>query len=444
MCNSTRSKARSVLFIIIAAVIVTACLGFTTKAFAAPEVLNNKYTKPGADSTEVGIRGDFYADQQKALKLINELRLEACQKRYPDPRDETRKLTMYDYHEVKWSSALEEYARLRAVEAGVYPAHSRPGSNVLINDDADYFTGGGECLAWGVGTCESAVELWDTEKETWVNGGSGVTGHYTAMIDPDVTYVGIGNFRAYGAYGCEWAGSVCGRFTCTDETLDETPLPAKYDVIQKISVYTKCLSKPVLTEVGWYFDPDGNAVTAYQGDALDFAVIQKATFSDGTEAFVMAPGTFTYSSSNKAALPIDTAGSAKALKPGKAVVTAKGSDGSSRTIKVTVKSYLKKPKITKAKRKGKNITVSFKTDIDTVDFATGFQIQLAKNKKFTKGLKKATAKIKYDKYYNYKLKYSKTFKKLKKKGTYYIRVRAYMKNSAGTFYSTWSNVKTVK
>lgn len=442
MCNRAKEKRQSFLFVIIAAAVITMGLGFATKAFAAPKILY-PLTKPGTDSTEVGIRGDFYADQKAALKQINEYRLEACKNGYPDPRDRSHKLTMADYSEVKWSSALETYARLRAAEAAVYPGHARPGSNVPRSESEDHYFSGGECLAWGVGSGKSAANLWAGEKDDWIKGTDAETGHYTSMIDPDVTYVGIGNFRAYGAYGDDWAGSVCGHFSCTEEPLDETMLPAAEDVIQMISIYTEYLGKPVFTEIGWYFEMGKSSFTVYQGDVLEFAVVQQATFPDGTEAIVMAPGTFTYASSNKAALSVDAGGSAKALKPGIATVTAKGS-GASYSLKVTVKGYLKKPKITKAKRKGKNITVAFKTNETTADFATGFQIQLAKNKKFTKGLKKATAKIKYDKYWRPKLTYSKTFKKLKKKGTYYIRVRAYMKNDTGTFYSTWSKTKKVK
>ena len=82
----------------------------------------------------------------------------------------------------------------------------------------------------------------------------------------------------------------------------------------------------------------------------------------------------------------------------------------------------------KNKKKGKTV-VSFKK----VSGAKGYQIQYAKNKKFTKSKKsKTTKKIKY------------TVKKLKKKKTYYFRVRAYKLVNGVKKYGAWSAVKKVK
>ena len=66
----------------------------------------------------------------------------------------------------------------------------------------------------------------------------------------------------------------------------------------------------------------------------------------------------------------------------------------------------------------------------------GYQVQVAKNKKFTSGKKTKTVKG-----------YSKTSVKvtgLKAKTKYYVRVRTYMKVSGSTYYSNWSGVKSVK
>ena len=80
------------------------------------------------------------------------------------------------------------------------------------------------------------------------------------------------------------------------------------------------------------------------------------------------------------------------------------------------------------KKKGKTV-VSFKR----VSGAKGYQIQYAKNKKFTKGKKsKFTKKAKY------------TVKKLKKKKTYYFRVRAYKIVNGTKKYGKWSVVKKLK
>ena len=61
-----------------------------------------------------------------------------------------------------------------------------------------------------------------------------------------------------------------------------------------------------------------------------------------------------------------------------------------------------------------------------------YQLQYALNKKFKKKKSIQTKKTKY------------TIKKLKKKKTYYIRVRAYKMNGKKKVYGKWSTVKKVK
>jgi hypothetical protein len=66
---------------------------------------------------------------------------------------------------------------------------------------------------------------------------------------------------------------------------------------------------------------------------------------------------------------------------------------------------------------------------------TGYQIQYSTSKTFAKGNK--TVKVS-------KATLKKTISKLKKGKTYYVRIRAYYKDSSGTSYSAWSSKKTVK
>ena len=69
---------------------------------------------------------------------------------------------------------------------------------------------------------------------------------------------------------------------------------------------------------------------------------------------------------------------------------------------------------------------------NAVKDAKGYQLQYALNKKFKKKKSIQTKKTKY------------TIKKLKKKKTYYIRVRAYKMNGKKKVYGKWSTVKKVK
>ena len=66
---------------------------------------------------------------------------------------------------------------------------------------------------------------------------------------------------------------------------------------------------------------------------------------------------------------------------------------------------------------------------------SGYQIQYALNKKFTKGKKTVQA----SKYLS-----TKYIRSLKKKKTYYVRIRAYTKTDDGTTYGAWSKGKKIK
>ena len=67
---------------------------------------------------------------------------------------------------------------------------------------------------------------------------------------------------------------------------------------------------------------------------------------------------------------------------------------------------------------------------------SGYEVQLATNKKFSKGVKTYNiGKAKTT---------SKTIKKLKSKKTYYVRIRNYREESSTKFFSDWSKAKKVK
>lgn len=91
----------------------------------------------------------------------------------------------------------------------------------------------------------------------------------------------------------------------------------------------------------------------------------------------------------------------------------------------------KKAKIKKVKGYKKALEVSYAK----VSGASGYQIQVATDKKFKKNKKSVTAK---------KSKTKVKISKLKKKKKYYVRVRAYKSISGKKVYGAWSKVKTVK
>ncbi len=106
----------------------------------------------------------------------------------------------------------------------------------------------------------------------------------------------------------------------------------------------------------------------------------------------------------------------------------KPSENKNRTI---VKKPSKVSGLVVKNKKNRKIIVSWnrKTNV------SGFQIQYAQNKKFTKKKKSELVG---------KRTSQKTITKLKKGKTYYVRVRAYKKSSGKKIYGKWSKIKKIK
>lgn len=102
--------------------------------------------------------------------------------------------------------------------------------------------------------------------------------------------------------------------------------------------------------------------------------------------------------------------------------------------KVAASAY--KPGKTKIKSIGIGKKASLTINWKKANKASGYQVRCALNKKFTKGVKKATIKK------GTTLK--KKIKKLKRKKKYYVKVRAYRMVNGKTYYGPWSAVKSAK
>ncbi len=442
----------------------------TTTAAKAPisgyTLIESKYEKPGADSISVGVPGKYLADQKDALDRINEIRKEACDNGYPDPRDRSKKLTSSDYVPIKWSSALEEYARVRACEAAIYTSHTRPGTNeALVEgavDENGYVAGFAEVLAWPAYTLNSGVKSWYTEKEEWVSGGKGVTGHYTSMINPENTYVGLGGFQADFKMGSKWQSSVCGRFSNTEwyshtsnsEVLnrlqDETMAPELKNIVQVINVKKDYVYNPNLTVI----DSDYSFLAnkgLYFGESATLGMVSKVKIENDSSS-VLSLYNYTYSSSNDKILKVEADGTAVTKNTGKVTVKAVNSAGKEYTHDLSVTTYFQKPKVkltSPSKKKIKAKLTATKKDVVNMRF---FEVQTATDKKFTKNVKTTKVKTKVTSWSNPKTTFSKTIKGLKSKKTYYVRVRctyefdSYKNNEKEVkkIYSKWSSTKKIK
>ena len=112
-------------------------------------------------------------------------------------------------------------------------------------------------------------------------------------------------------------------------------------------------------------------------------------------------------------------------------ITFKGKYSGTKTLYFTIKP--KATSISSLKAGSKKFTVKWKKQATQT---TGYQVQVATNKKFKKNKKTVTIK---------KQKTTKTtVKKLKAKKKYYVRVRTYKIVNGKKVYSSWSKVKTVK
>lgn len=112
--------------------------------------------------------------------------------------------------------------------------------------------------------------------------------------------------------------------------------------------------------------------------------------------------------------------------------TNSNANTASPTKKASATTKISKPKKTSIKKtkKGKK-SLSF--TLKKVSGVSGYQVQTATDKKFKKGRKTVTSK-----------KTNVTFKKLKSKKKYYVRVRTYKTVKGKKYYSDWSKTKSVK
>lgn len=122
---------------------------------------------------------------------------------------------------------------------------------------------------------------------------------------------------------------------------------------------------------------------------------------------------------------------------GKATLTITGKRYYTGTIKKTFKINPKGTSLKTLKKGKKSITVKWKKQSKKMSASriTGYQIQLATNKKFTRNKKTVTVK-------GYK-SVSKKVTKLKAKKKYYVKVRTYKTVGGKKYYSPWSKVTSL-
>ena len=166
----------------------------TVQKASAAEILPSDSSIPSSGCTFLGIEGRYITQIRESIDLINQIRLEACQEGIENPSTNAP-LTTADYYPIQWSSDLEYIARLRAAEASVTMDHARTNGKSIWFEGPNGISSSNEVIAWNWGeTMVAGINQWYGEKNDWVNKTGGVTGHYTAMINPNNRYVGLGTF----------------------------------------------------------------------------------------------------------------------------------------------------------------------------------------------------------------------------------------------------------
>ena len=310
------------------------CLLFSVSV-QAKDVLPTNKTTASEGCTFVGVEGEYITDAQNALKRINEIRYEACEEGvwkmdiYGDPT--TEKLTLSDYKPIKWSSALEYIARIRAAEATVVLAHERPNdenfftSTLKSNGQKSY----SENLAWNGGkSMLSGIEQWYKEKSDWVNKTGKTTGHYTSMINPDYNYVAVATFYNPDAAYKNATSAEFSHKTGLDETMNEMA----GECIQTLEVKDSYLSLKLPV--------NNTSIKAGENtQAQASAVITNpSAIMHGETCAASLIGDITWTSSNKQVATVDKDGKITGIDYGTATITA-NSGTLSQTITVNVTTH---------------------------------------------------------------------------------------------------------
>lgn len=153
-------------------------------------ILNSEVTSTSSGTTLVGIEGTFLTpDKQAILDRINAIRKEAA--------DEG---LVTSYVPIKWSTALEKTAFVRAAEASVTMNHKRLSNKDIWSAWPSGNFSLAENLAWNYDGFMTAINQWYEEKADYVKSRSGVSvsdqiGHYESLINPKLTYMGLAAFE---------------------------------------------------------------------------------------------------------------------------------------------------------------------------------------------------------------------------------------------------------
>lgn len=302
-------------------VMVLAVIWLGASGVSAATIIPTDVEEASSNCTLLGVKGEYITEIPQALKRINEIRKEACEEGVENPSTGTA-LKPSDYVPIKWSSDLEYIARIRAAESGITMAHKRTNGKSCFeikgpNNARSY----GEVLAWNwTKSMTYGINQWYEEKSDWVNQVSGaVTGHYTQMIDPSNTYIGLGTF-----YSKEMAypNTTAGEFSSATR-LDETQGTAVKDCVQILEFANSYCTN----EYGISGDISTKADKTSQLSMTTGISLKSSFGSTITMKSLQVLDQITWSSSDDSIASVDSDGVIAVHTCGKATITASDSSG---------------------------------------------------------------------------------------------------------------------
>ena len=163
---------------------------YSTKTINGTQVniLASEITSSSSGNSLIGIQGELLTpDKQAIINRINAIRKEAA--------DEG----LVTYVPIKWSTALEQTAITRSVEASISMGHVRLSNKELQSAFPSGIYTYSENLAWNYGGFMAAIQQWYSEKADYLKkregqSVSGQTGHYESLINPEYTHMGLAAF----------------------------------------------------------------------------------------------------------------------------------------------------------------------------------------------------------------------------------------------------------
>ncbi len=170
----------------------------------------------------------------------------------------------------------------------------------------------------------SGINQWYKEKEDWVNQAEGkVTGHYTSMINPSYTYVGLGDFYTEEA---SFSNTLAGEFSFSTEDLDQTMQDAPSDVMQKIEVKNSYITGYTL-----------EGVSAIYTDKTTMLTPKANLANDSKSHKLWVLDALTYTSSDTSVATVTDDGVVTGHKNGETVITAQSDSGVLASTTITIK-----------------------------------------------------------------------------------------------------------